>query len=209
MKNFRVLLLCILFSPAFCIAEGLTGEWQASYSSANGDGFFEEYIIILESAEKVEALRWEMATCTACNIQASRQTRINKIPTGYKSRDSVQLLKAMELVRQGGELVALEWSPRGEDVNFYRNAKFKMKPSFNCAVAKQPREQAICSSQSLSLLDLELSLTFAAAKGCSPKANLDKLQGVWWKDELSKCQSSECVPAIYTERISALRKYCK
>jgi hypothetical protein len=209
MKNFRVLVLCILFSPAFCIADGLTGQWRASYPSVNGDGFFEEYIIILKSAEKVEALRWETATCTSCNTKADRQTRINKIPTSYKSRDSLQLLKAMELVRQGGELVALEWSPIGEDVEFYRNDNFKMKPSFNCAVAKQPREQAICASQSLSLLDLELSFTFAAAKGCSPKANLDKLQGVWWKDELSKCQSGECVPAVYSERIGTLRKYCK
>jgi len=209
MKNFRVLFLCILFSPAFCIAEGLTGEWRASYSSANGDGFFEEYIIILESAEKVEVLRWTMATCSSCDKPSDRRSRIFNVPTSLTSRDSLQLLKSMELERQGGVIVAMGWSPRGEDVEFERVADFKMKPSFNCAVAKQPREQAICASQSLSLLDLELSFSFAAAKGCSPKANLDKLQGVWWKDELSKCQSGECVPAVYSERIGTLRKYCK
>ena len=209
MKNFRILLLCISFSPAFCNANGLTGKWCADYSSANGDGLFSECLIILESTEKVEALRWTMATCSSCNKPSSRKTRIFNVPTSVKSRDSLQLLKAMELVRYSGAIVASGWSPSGGDVEFERVTDFKMKPSFNCAVAKQPREQAICASQSLSLLDLELSFTFAAAKECSPKANLDTLQGVWWKDELSQCQSGECVPAVYTERISALRKYCK
>ena len=202
-------LILFLFFPVICFGQEINGKWCAEYNSANGDGQFFECIIIQQNTTSIDALRWMTAQCNRCQTVAERKPRLHSMPIKIKESSSKQILTTLGLKYINGELVEVGGSPSGEDVIFERDSKFIMKPSFNCIYAKQDREKAICGSYILSLLDLELSLVFDMAKQCSPKGSLDKAQNNWWKDELSMCQSGDCVPKFYTDRISQLRKSCK
>lgn len=189
-------------------ASALLGEWNADYSSANGDGMFAEHLIISRSGTNMEALRWTIAECTTCATAASMKPRIVHPPVHAKGTGVADLLKQLDLEYVDGKLVNKEGSPVGEDVIFERDPKFTLRPSFDCAKARLPRERAICGSPQLILLDQELSLTFQAAKVCKPKGGLDAAQNVWWRDELSKCLAGDCVAEFYSARIGALRGAC-
>lgn len=186
----------------------LVGKWNAAYSSANGDGFFEEHLIISQSGIGLEALRWTIAECSSCDTAESRKSRINQPPVHVKETGLADLLKQLGLEYVDGKLVNKGGSPAGDDVIFEREPKFSLWPSFDCANASLPRERAICGSPQLILLDQELSLTFQAAKVCKPKGGLGAAQNVWWRDELSKCQAGDCVAEFYCARIRALRGAC-
>lgn len=189
-------------------ASALLGEWNANYSSANGDGTFEEHLIISQSGTNMEALRWTIAECTTCATAAAMKPRVNQPPVRAKGTGLADLLKQLDLAYVDGKLVDKEGSPLGEDVIFERKPTFTLRPSFDCAKARMPRERAICGSPQLILLDQELSLTFQAAKVCKPKGGLDAAENAWWRDELSKCQVGDCVSEVYTARIRALRGAC-
>lgn len=120
--------------------------------------------------------------------------------------------KPAALRLENGKLVApglegiLDASPNErEDVVFKRDGS--IKPSFNCARARQSREQAICASPFLSLLDQALSAAFSAAKKCKG-TGLDAAQNKWFVDVLQKCVDGSCVPAIYQSRINELYALC-
>jgi uncharacterized protein YecT (DUF1311 family) len=87
------------------------------------------------------------------------------------------------------------------------------RPSFRCDRAKQPREQAICASAELSMLDWHLKLAFQAAqeraKDAAARQKLQSEQSAWWAAELAKCQAGDCVGPLYRTRIAALEKWGK
>lgn len=205
----KLILKLMLFFPILCFGQDISGKWCAQYSSANGDGNFTDCFIIKKEFNSYEALRWIIAECRSCQNATDRKPRIFNMPSKTKWQTLSQILSALGLKYINGELMEEGGSPSGEDVFFQRDSKYIIKPSFNCSFAKQDREKAICSSSNLSFLDLELSLVFEAAKQCTNKVSLEKSQGSWWKEDLSKCQSGECVPRIYSERVAELRKLCK
>jgi len=208
MKNLRAIFV-LFWIPLTCLSQDITGKWCANYRSANNDGSFTDCFIIQKKYTGLEALRWMTALCSSCKTLASRRERIHRMPERYRAESLTNLLTDMNLLYAKGALLDIDGDPSGEELIFYKEEKFQIKPSFNCSIAKQPREQAICSNPELSLLDLELSFVFSAAKGCNPKGNLDVSQNSWWRDELSRCQSGECVPLIYATRIEVLRQQCK
>ena len=201
-------LLLILFLPISCLAQDISGKWCADYRSANNDGKLEDCIIFQKDNAKIEALRWTISQCSTCENPIERKPRISNMPISSKADSTIRVLSYLKLKLNNGKLIDPGNDPSGEDIVFTKVTNFKIRPSFNCSVAKQPREQSICENPNLSLLDLELSFVFNAAKQCNPKGRLDSLQNTWWKDELSKCQSGECVPALYSNRIDFLRKQC-
>ena len=89
-------------------------------------------------------------------------------------------------------------------------------PSFDCRQARQPREQAICASEALSMLDRYLATAFQAAQvrvfnqaATEPEKTqavrkLKAEQTDWWAHRLSSCQSADCVEPLYRQRIQTL-----
>lgn len=103
----------------------------------------------------------------------------------------------------------------GGDYTLQRTDK-TIVPSFPCAKVKHAREQAICGSAELALLDQNLSLAYRAAEqrikwrygmAAERTAKLKELtttQNKWWSGELGKCQNAECVRPLYLARIKVL-----
>jgi uncharacterized protein YecT (DUF1311 family) len=105
----------------------------------------------------------------------------------------------------------------GGDYTLTKDAEFgDFRPSFDCARAKQPRERAICANPELAFLDQWLSLAYRAAEwrtrasgapAASTKERLRQFrtdQSAWFSKTLTACQSADCVPPIYRERIKDL-----
>jgi len=207
MNNLKTTLLAVLLLPLTCFSQDIAGKWCANYRSGNNKGSFTDCVIIQQQVDHFDGLRWVESFCSECETIRERQGR-TMMPLRYRADNSGGILKKMALKYHGGELTDENPDPSGDDIVFTREEKLTI-PSFNCAKARQPREQAICSSASLSLLDKELSLVFDAAKACDPNGKINVQQNTWWKDELSKCQSGDCVPEVYFLRIAALRKICK
>lgn len=201
--------ILLLFFPVLCFGQEINGKWRANYTSANGDGAFTECVIFLSNTNRIEALRWTIAECWTCKSLADRKPRIVEFPLKISESNINLLLRKIEFKLINGNLVEEDASPIGEDVVYKKDLTYLIKPSFNCVYAKQEREKAICSSSTLSLLDLELSLVFERAKQCTSKTSIEKTQNDWWKNDLSKCQTADCVPKVYSERMAELRKVCK
>jgi uncharacterized protein YecT (DUF1311 family) len=105
----------------------------------------------------------------------------------------------------------------GGEYELEREAGFgRFRPSFACAKARQPREQAICGNAELAMLDQHLNASYRAAQQrvriaektkARRAAKLKELadgQSAWWSGELAKCQSGDCVAPLYTARIRYL-----
>ncbi len=165
-------LFLLLLFPAISHAQDITGKWCAEYTSANNDGVFTECLIIINNNNSLQALQWRMAQCFRCGTPE----RVDDLPVSIQGQDADKLLSALNLKYVKGKLVDENGGPTEEDIEYERDNTYILKPSFNCTKAHQPREQAICNNPRLSLLDLELSLTFDAAKECKPKAKLDSAQ---------------------------------
>ena len=203
----RWITLFAMLAPV-CVAQSISGKWCGDYEAAARDGWFKECIVILKAGENLDSLRWVMAECRTCRTPSERKPYVFRLPSRVHGRNEADLLKQLDFEYLDGKLVAKGWASDGWDIVFERDQTYSPQPSFNCGKAQHPREKAICASPQLCLLDQELSLTFQRAKKCAPKLGLDGAQNAWWRDELSKCQSGECVPGAYSLRIRALRKAC-
>jgi len=80
--------------------------------------------------------------------------------------------------------------------------------SFDCAKAVSTTEKMICSNESISKLDEQLSNVYKKALASAIDTDsLKKEQMIWLKDIQNKCVDSDCLMHAYKERNAKLENY--
>ena len=79
------------------------------------------------------------------------------------------------------------------------------KPSFSCAKAQTPTERAICKSETLSRLDVQLSNLYAAARRTRHAKRYKQTQRAWLKKRNACGSNASCLEQRYRERIGVFQ----
>ena len=106
----------------------LLGSWGARYSSTNGDGYYNEYIIFKKSEQKIEAIRWSVAKCNRCKTAEDRKPYISDFPKSTTAENGEKLITQMKLHFKSNQLIEIGNSPLGEDIVFEQKPKFILDP---------------------------------------------------------------------------------
>ena len=80
------------------------------------------------------------------------------------------------------------------------------QPSFNCARAASPAEQAICHDAALAELDRSLTTTFARARATGNAADLVEQQRAWIRQRDACGANVACLHQTMAERLASLRR---
>jgi len=106
----------------------LLGAWGARYISANGDGYYNDYIIFKKGDQKIEAIRWSVAKCNRCKTSEGRKPYISDFPKATLAENGEKLITQMKLQLQSNQLVEIGNSPLGEDIVFSSGTKITIEP---------------------------------------------------------------------------------
>ena len=207
-------------------ARALAGRWSGhcSWGTAISHNREDYRLIRALGADKLEVIEWmegEDVPPGGGFVVLAGPTETVAQRTDARTFKGGSATLQFSAAKGGPEIVPAEsddaCQTMGGDYTLTKDADFgDSRPSFDCARAKQPRERAICASPELAFLDQWLSLAYRAAEyrvkssGASAATRKEQLrqfhadQSTWFSKTLTACQSADCVPPIYRERIKEL-----